>query len=269
MRLRKVFHKRLVPELLSRPMFQPLNRTLFRIAISGLGVGNYDDARRDEQRLLFRLRKILPPEATILDVGANTGQYARMARKAFARARITSFEPNPAAFAQLEEAAELLNLCAVPLACGSTPGQQSMFDRSTDAGSPYATLVPGVLERQGIEPVQFDIEVTTIDNFCEQRGLDEIDLLKIDVEGFERDVLEGAAGMIGRRRIRFLQLEFNEMAVLSHTTMHDITALLPGYRLHRLLYDGSLLPIDGQSRLLRNLFGYQNIVAIRDGADEG
>jgi hypothetical protein len=94
-------------------------------------------------------------------------------------------------------------------------------------------------------------ELTTVDRFCEERRLEHVDFLKIDVEGFERDVLEGASNMLGAGKIRYVQLEFNAMNLLSRTTMDDIKALLPGYRNHRLLYDGGLLPIDKLSPLRR------------------
>ena len=263
MSLRRLFYKRLVPELLSRPMFYRLNRMMFRVAASGVGVGNHNIGRRDELRLLQKLSKTLPAEAIILDVGANSGQYARIARKAFPNAHIYSFEPNPAAFAKLQAAAKDLRINAIALGCANTPGRLPMFDRSADAGTPFATLVPGVLEQAGMNPVRFEVELTTIDLFCAEQGIDHVDLLKIDVEGSEKSVLEGASAMLAQRKVRLVQFEFNEMNLLSRTTMDDIAALLPGYALNRLLYDGSLLSIDSVAPLNRNLFGFQNIVAVR------
>ena len=263
MKLRRLFYQRLVPEVLSRPLFQGLNGRLFRIAIAGMGVSNHNIERRDELRLLRKLRKILPAEAVIFDVGANSGQYAAIARQAFPQAHITSFEPNPAAFAKLVAAAERLGVTAIAMGCGSSPGRMEMFDRSADAGTPFATLVPGVLEQAGMNPERFEVELTTIDQFCQDHRIDRIDLLKIDVEGYEKSVLEGASGMLARRAVRAVQLEFNAMNLLSHTTMDDIAALFDGYALHRLLYDGSLLPLDRAPTIRRNLFGFQNIVAVR------
>jgi hypothetical protein len=123
--------------------------------------------------------------------------------------------------------------------------------------------VPGVMEQAGRDVVSFDVELTTIDRFCAEHSLKQVDLLKIDVEGFERSVLEGASEMLARRAVRVIQFEFNEMNLLSGTTMDDIQALLGGYSIHRLLYDGSLLPLDSAPTLRRNLFSFQNIVALR------
>ena len=244
-------------------MFYRLNRMMFRVAASGVGVGNHNIERRDELRLLRKLSKILPAEAIILDVGANTGQYARIARKAFPKRTSIRSSPTPRPSPSCKR---------LPKACGSTPSRSAAQTRpagcrcstgQADAGTPFATLVPGVLEQAGMNPVRFEVELTTIDRFCGEQGLDHVDLLKVDVEGSEKSVLEGASAMLSQRKVRLVQFEFNEMNLLSRTTMDDIAALLPGYALHRLLYDGGLLPIDSISPLNRNLFGFQNIVAVR------
>ena len=83
--------------------------------------------------------------------------------------------------------------------------------------------------------------------------------------GLRKSVLE-ARGAARRRGIRVLQFEFNAMNLLSHASMEDFVALLEGYALHRLLYDGSLLPLDAAPTIRRNLFAFQNIVALRRDA---
>jgi hypothetical protein len=150
MTLESLILKRIVPEIFSRPFMQPLNQLLFRIATSGMGVNNWDGASRDEQRLLWKLARRLAADTTILDVGANVGQYARLARRAFPQAKICSFEPNPAAFAKLVQIADELEIEAVPLGCGNSVGRVPMFDFSESSGSEVATLVPGVLETSGV-----------------------------------------------------------------------------------------------------------------------
>ena len=254
--------KLVVARVFSRPLMQPLNGMLFRIAVSGMGVGNYDAAWSDESRMLRKLRRHLPKRPVVLDVGANIGQYSRIAREALPDAQIYSFEPNPASFAKLEARSKTLGIHAVPRGCAATPGKMTLFDSDKESGTGLATLVPGVFERMGVNPARIEVELTTVDRFCEEQELDEIHLLKIDVEGSEKAVLEGGRRMISAHKVRFIQLEFNEMDLLSHTTMEDLGALLPGYRLHRILYDGNLLPIDELPAIRRNLFDYQNIIAV-------
>jgi FkbM family methyltransferase len=194
-------------------------------------------------------------------VGANWGQYARLARAAFPNAKIYSFEPNPAAFSRLREAAKNLHLEAVPLGCGAQPGFAVLFDADEDSGSETATMVAGTWESQGKSPTPIPIEITSIDAFCEEQGIDRISLLKIDVEGYEKEVLRGASRTIARTDV--IQLEFNEMNLLSRTYLDEIESLLPGFVMHRLLYDGNLVPLASAPPVRRNLFTYQNLVAIR------
>lgn len=251
--------KRLIPEIFSRPAMQPINRLLFRISISGMGVNNHDGRSRDENRFLRRLA--LPEETIILDVGANEGQFATLARRHFPTATIYSFEPNPASFSRLQQTAEAHRLKAIPLGCADRPGKLKMFDWSEDAGSELATFVPGVFEHEGVTPTAIEAALTTVDKFCSEQGIDHIGLLKIDVEGFEAKVLEGAERMLSATD--YVQFEFNEMHLMSATTMTDLSKLLSGFSLHRILYDGSLLPLEDAPLYRQNLFTYQNIVAVR------
>ena len=253
--------KRLIPLIFSRPIMQPVNQLLFRIAVSGMGVNNYDGTSRDERRFLRGLAKRLPTDAVILDVGANEGQYAALARNAFPNATIYSFEPNPAAFKRLVQNAKRLGVNAVPIGCASESGTLTLFDSSNEAGSGLASFVPGVFEASGVEPVGIDAEVTTVTQFCENHAIQRVGLLKIDVEGLEVDVLRGAAAMIDR--IDAVQFEFNEMNLFSHGNLTDIEQLLDGFDLFRILYDGSLLPLKNAPLYRKNIFCYQNIVALR------
>lgn len=243
------FLKRIAPELLSRPLMQPFNQLMFRLAISGMGANNYDGANRDEERFLRKLK--LGPRSLILDVGANEGQWATIARKSFPDAIIHSFEPNPVTFNRLKSK----NLgIAVPMGCADKLGTLTLYDSSPDAGSGLASFVPGV-----IAGAEIQAQVTTLDDYC--RDLGDIGLLKIDVEGYEAKVLAGGQEMLKRTHV--VQLEFNEMNLASHTNFNEIATLLPGFRLHRLLYNGDLLSLADAPDYRRNLFVYQNIVAVR------
>lgn len=64
-------------------------------------------------------------------------------------------------------------------------------------------------------------------------------------------------------RIDAVQFEFNEMNLFSHSNMADIERLLDGFDLLRILYDGNLLPLASAPLYRKNIFCYQNIVALR------
>lgn len=141
----------------------------------------------------------------VLDVGANTGQWAREVRDGGYTGRLVSFEPGAAAFAQLQSsgAGECLRMAA-----GESDGSGTLHVSENSVSS---SLLP-IGERQlTLEPRS----AATVDETVEVRRLDSLDLvgpddrvyLKADVEGGELAVLEGAAGFFDR--VRLLELELS------------------------------------------------------------
>lgn len=89
-------------------------------------------------------------------------------------------------------------------------------------------------------------------------------MLKIDTEGHELNVLKGARLTIAKGMVDVIQIEFNEMNVISRTFFKDIIDILPGYDFYRLLPDG-LLPLGAYKILDFEIFAFQNIVALKHG----
>ena len=119
---------------------------------------------------------------------------------AFPDAVIHSFEPVSVTFDLL-----VRNLRGRPkaychrLALGKAPGEAQIY--LTQHSTTSSLIRPD--DARGSEIVQ----VGTVDEFASTHGLDRIDLLKIDTEGFDLDVLEGAAGMLSRGQIKFTLVE--------------------------------------------------------------
>jgi FkbM family methyltransferase len=238
----------------------PLNKLLFRIATAGLGFG-VSENQADQRLFLRRLRRTLPKSPVVIDVGANSGQYASLVRREIPEAQIISFEPHPIAFAEL---ASIPGIRAINMAVGDKSGAVQLFDYAAAPGSEHASLVPGVLEEIHHGTVAtITVDCTTLDSFLDSTADGHIDLLKLDVEGFELSVLKGAQRAIAAGRVGVVQFEFNSMNTISRTFIGDFIKALPGYRLYRLLRSGELLPISEEPPIRRELFGYQNIIAIK------
>ena len=97
------------------------------------------------------------------------------------------------------------------------------------------------LHRESVAgPVRCEkVTVTTVDQICDTERIEQIDLLKIDTEGHEMDVLQGASSMISSGSIPAIQFEFGETFL--HTQYHfaDLWALLsPRYTFYRILRHG-------------------------------
>ena len=107
----------------------------------------------------------------------------------------------------------------------------------------------------------WDISVTTLDAFVAERGIERIDLLKVDVEGGELEVLRGATDTLQRKMINAIHFEFNETNVVSRVFMKDFYEMLPDYDFYRMLPDG-LVPMGIYYPIIAEIFAYQNIAAI-------
>jgi FkbM family methyltransferase len=179
-------------------------------------------------------------------------------------ARIYAFEPNPKIFSQLAAAADYKGFAAINKGCGAIEERCKLYDRADSEHGGHASLYADVISKLHNQcAVEIAVEITTVDTFVRQSGIDRIDLLKIDVEGAELDVLRGAHQCIRQSRIDAVLFEFNEMNIVSRVFLQDFFELLPDFDFHR-VGSRSLVPIQrGATPLLRELFAYQNIVALR------
>jgi FkbM family methyltransferase len=178
-------------------------------------------------------------------------------------ARIHAFEPQASLAAEL--ASSHPGVTVNNLALADVAGTLELSDYASHKGSQHATLLSGVID--GIHHAQarsIQVPVGTVDEYCVQRGIERIDFLKIDVEGFELKVLQGAKRMLDERRVDVIQFEFNEMNVIARVFLNDFVTCLQGsYQLYRLLPHG-LLPLRFGSHWRNEQFVFQNIIALRN-----
>lgn len=138
----------------------------------------------------------------VLDVGASDGGYGRQVRQFGYRGRIVSFEPLPSAFGRLAE-----TIAGDPLwtarnhALGDEPGQATINVASNSASS---SLLPMLDSHRAAEPSVGYVGTETIrverldDILDEVAGPDDRIFLKLDTQGFERQVLAGGAEALAR-----------------------------------------------------------------------
>ena len=112
------------------------------------------------------------------------------------------------------------------------------------------------------EPVaQVEVAAVTLDEYCAANGVESIDLLKIDVEGAELDVLQGAQRLLEDRRVGSILFEVSlpQIESLGHDA-HEIFASLDGhgYWTHALAPDGT---VGARVRVAEARYG--NYVALR------
>jgi FkbM family methyltransferase len=155
---------------------------------------------RPERRALGRLVR---PGMTAVDVGANLGLYSMLlSRLVGPSGRVISFEPDPDLFALLREncaANAASNVEARGLALGGAAGRLSLNRLTFNSGDNHLGAASGETFRRPVE-----VEVAALDRLMP--GL-EADFIKIDVQGWELNVLRGMEELLRRREKVGLFLE--------------------------------------------------------------
>lgn len=194
---------------------------------------------------------------TIFDVGAHVGETAARYRALFPGARIHSFEPSPASAERLAATFRGDSRIEVhALAVSDTTGEATLH---VNRASVTNSLLPsdgraanywgsGLVDTEG----EVKVPTVSLDDFCASRGIDHVDVLKIDVQGAEYAVLAGAKDLLARHAI---DLIYMEMIMAPHYVgqrkyHHYLTSLdAQGYELFDLFNlgrrDGRLIQSDG------------------------
>jgi len=131
----------------------------------------------------------------ILDVGANYGLLSLMMARHAEQALIYAFEPVPATFRAFEKNIKInsaWNILSVQSAVGSEVGVVGFTD----------TDDPATNRMDRGPDARIQVPITTLDKFCEVSQINTIDFLKIDVEGFELDVLSGASQLFAEGLVK-------------------------------------------------------------------
>jgi FkbM family methyltransferase len=199
-----------------------------------------------EGREIEFLVALADPEDVVLDVGANIGAFtAPLARAVGPGGTVHAFEPVAVSRRRLERTLELNGLGNVVLNPVAVGARQAKLDITTygPGFESWATTVPRQV-RLGfrvVEPVEVKtVDAVTLDEYCEERGIDHVAIAKIDAEGAEPAVMDGAAGLLAARAIDLVLFEVSDIALPEGVRTHDVIDRVTrhGYRTFILTDDG-------------------------------
>jgi FkbM family methyltransferase len=212
------------------------------LKIMNYGTGG-DFETSGELNVLYYINKSLKETRyiTVFDVGANIGNYSLAAHNILKHRelRIFSFEPAKETFIILSRNLKGSdNIIPVNSGLSNKISVQKLYSNHSSSG--LASVYNRRLSHFDIELNKYEeINLTTIDNFCDENGITSIDFLKIDVEGHELKVLHGAKKMIRESRIRFIQFEFGGCNIDSRTFFQDFFYLLKDkYKIYKIMPKG-------------------------------
>lgn len=197
------------------------------------------------------LRRLLPQCRVAFDVGANVGDWTALALHINPGLQIHCFEPSPETFQTLSTRRFPNQPRFNRFALGESPGQATLHLHATasNVNSLHAACSGAIAEATGTETVS----VETLDDYCKRNTVDTIDYLKIDTEGHELAVLQGAREMLSRGAIRCIQLEYSPAYLDAGVLLRDVFSLLSerGYHAHKITPRG-LVKIARHSSDLEN-----------------
>lgn len=169
------------------------------------------DVRRNREPLRFLCDY---PIRTVLDIGANEGQFATGVRRVLPEAEIHSFEPLSEPFSQLARRQnDDRRFFAYPLAMGESEGEVAMEQNEF---TPSSSIMPCTdLHRTAFpfasKTSERRIKMTTLDRWRVGRELQHAFLVKMDVQGYEDRVLQGGMSTIAEAAVLIIEVSFAQL----------------------------------------------------------
>jgi FkbM family methyltransferase len=262
---------RLYKAFFAKRMFYRLNKFLFNLSLRGIGVsfdGDDDFVATGEDNFLRKVSACWGSHPVVFDIGAHRGEYSNLIMKLAPHASLYAFEPSPRTYKQLETQASQHGYRAINAGCDDQTRMATIYDveNGDEKGSLVASVYPEAITAfWHSKPVALTVSMIKLDDFIREHGIASIQLLKIDTEGHELKVVDGLEASIRKDMIDVIQFEFTVMNVFSRSFCRDFFVRLPHYDFYRMLPYG-LVPMGPYSPIFCELFGYQNIVAIRKGS---
>lgn len=222
---------------------QSLYRKMHLVSLIGMNYGSGVECKDGDAVAIRRTG----PAPMVFDGGANLGQFTERVLAARPNATIHAFEPAPQTFQALlrkfPTGVQLHNF-----GLSDHEGDATMY--ADEPTSESASVMPQDRshwsDHDDFQPIGV-VKLRTIDDVCDELGIERIDLLKLDVEGAELRALRGASRMLAEGRIALIQFEYGLPGMAARVYLRDFFKLLDGWRIHRIVSDG-VVPLDYHER---------------------
>ena len=181
------------------------------------------------------LEKLVKPGMTVLDVGANIGDVTlHLAKLVGPTGRVHAFEPVPDVRARLTEHVDTntLNTTVTVHAEALSDRDGTMTFSAADAGGRNQGQGSLVNQERDTAAVNLTVETRTLDGLVQELGLERIDLVKLDIQGGETSMLQGAEETLRRLRpVILMEVEPEDLACLGRDSRDLVRQVIDlGYR---------------------------------------
>jgi FkbM family methyltransferase len=245
-----------------RKNFFNLENLMLRTLLQVRGYGNHRSLRESGED--FFIEQILSPTnpQVCIDIGANIGDYSEALLKK-TNASVFAFEPLLTEFNLISKRLEHYGSRFTPVNLGVGESSRTDVIRFNPNRATHASLWPDINKISYIKnEFSQGVQVVSLDDWCATVNLSTIDFIKIDVEGFEKEVLLGSIQTLRRYKPRFIQIEMNLHQLFRGNSLLYFSELLPEYVTYQLVLNGweRRNPCDP----LSNLYLYSNFVFVRN-----
>lgn len=196
---------------------------------------NYDYVKNGETFFIEQLKHFSP--STIFDVGANRGEWTIIANQILPSADIHVFEAVPETYHLLTK--QINNTGKLHLNNLGLSNESGFSEIFTDASKDtHATMITKEVGRENFQTKK--IQTKKGDEYCHENNINQIDFLKIDVEGAEHLVLRGFSEMLNNGSIAAIQFEYTALNIYSRFLLKDFYDYLKdkGYYIGKLFPNG-------------------------------
>jgi len=253
--------------IFGRKKMQFLNNIFLSLTLNAKGYKNYGSFRETGEENF--IKKISHDLSFCIDIGANIGKYTELLLKETA-AKVIAFEPLPDAYLDLKKL-ELNNLNRLKVFNQAIGEKNEFLELNYASRKSEKASFSDNLEKLSFYDFhnnkKMKIKILTLDTFIEENLDDfnqtEIDLIKIDTEGFELEVIKGATKTIKKMSPKYIQLEFNWHQLFKKQNMYSFYEFLKNYELFQILPYGNDLIKVNVTRPETNIYHLSNFVYIR------
>lgn len=201
----------------------------------------------------------------IIDCGASVGNYTQMildeCKDCGLECEIHLIEPSATCHERLiQRFAGFQNIHVHRFAICSEIGARTIFSPwDCCPGASLSSEVQLYQQPGGVHLREEEVPSTTLDQFCAENQIEQIHFLKLDIEGFEIDALNGLKKHLERRLVEFIQIEIGSASLATKSMLWDFWKMLgDSFDFYLILYRG--VKLIRYSPILECFYGASNFL---------
>lgn len=201
----------------------PQNQASF-IKLLNSSANNFNMTTNGEKKFL---ETAIKDHNIVFDVGANEGGWSKYAYKTKTNITIYAFEPIPGVFKNLCNNFPYASFKPFNIALSDEIGEALFYSYPNTQSTKSGLYDRPILHNQyHLNSTTISVKTDTLDHFCLTNDISHIDFLKIDTEGAEWTVLQGAKGLLKDQKIKAIQFEYGGCYIDAKTTLFQVADFL-------------------------------------------